>query len=402
MSLIGLKLYIRSIMDLSIIIVNYNVKYFLEQCLCSVKKAIDAFEAAKAGGNGPAVEVIVVDNQSTDGSIAYLQPVFPFVRFIVNSTNEGFSKANNLALGECRGEFVLFLNPDTILPEDCFQKCLEFIRSHPDAGAVGARMIDGSGQYLQESKRGFPSPWVSFCKMTGLTKTFPHSRFFGGYYLGHLPEDQNNVVDVLAGAFMLVRRSVLEQTGGFDEQFFMYAEDIDLSYRIQLAGFRNYYFAGSTILHFKGESTNKDERYIKLFYEAMILFVRKHFKGGVSWLYVKLLELAIRAKAGLHRRAIGRDTLPEHKISLLIVGEPQQTEPVEKLLQVRSAINIVQDNKHATHLLFCEGAGLPFKSIIERLGRDVPAQTSLIHGSSTGSMVGSHSKERQGMAIALK
>jgi GT2 family glycosyltransferase len=178
-------------------------------------------------------EVIVVDNNSSDGSIAWLRPMFPFVRFIANTNNQGFAKANNQALQQCRGQYVLFLNPDTILPEDCFVQCLSFMEFHPDAGALGVRMIDGSGQYLPESKRGFPSPWVSFCKMSGLTHFFPASKLFARYYLGHLSPAETHQVDVLSGAFMWVRKEVLDKTGGFDERFFMYAEDIDLSYRIQ-------------------------------------------------------------------------------------------------------------------------------------------------------------------------
>lgn len=357
-------------MQLSVIIVNYNVKYFLEQCLCSVARAIAAGQQQPVNRPPLTVEVIVVDNQSTDGSIDYLQPQFPFVRFMSNSENIGFARANNQAIQQCSGQYILFLNPDTIIPEDCFIQCIGFMESHANAGALGIRMIDGSGQYLKESKRGFPSPWVSFCKMAGLTTFFPSSKWFAGYYLGHLPEKENHVVDVLAGAFMLVGRVAIEKTGGFDERFFMYAEDIDLSYRIQQAGFLNYYFAGATIIHFKGESTRKDARYVQLFYKAMIQFVQKHYQGTISWWYVKLLELAIRTKATVHTPL--KDNRP--------VAVPAT--PNEKIIT--------------------EGPGNSFKQIIAGLEASSPGKKIFIHGSGTRSAVSSHSKDNQGESIVFE
>ncbi len=274
-------------MKLSVIIINYNVKYFLEQCLCSVIKACENIES----------EIFVIDNKSTDGSKDFFKGQFSRVHFIWNTENGGFSKANNLVLEQATGEFILFLNPDTILPEDCLQKSIAFFIEMHDAGAIGIRMIDGSGTYLKESKRGFPSPVVSVCKLSGLTALFPNSRLFAHYYLGHLDQHKNQEVDVLSGAFMMIRRTVLEQTGSFDEQFFMYGEDIDLSFRIQKAGWRNYYFAESTIIHFKGESTKKDSPdYIKLFYGAMSIFVKKHYNIFQAGLYILLIRLAIKIK----------------------------------------------------------------------------------------------------------
>ncbi|WP_172642133.1 glycosyltransferase family 2 protein [Niastella koreensis] len=193
---------------MSVIIVNYNVKYFLEQCLCSVRKAIGQMSVATGANN---VEVWVVDNNSKDGSIEYLQLLFPFVQFIKNPVNQGFSKANNQALQKARGKYILFLNPDTILPEDAFTSCLAFMETTPDAGALGVQMIDGTGQYLKESKRGFPSMWVSFCKMSGLTRWFPSSKLFARYYMGHLSNQEVNKVDILSGAYMMVRKSLLDK-----------------------------------------------------------------------------------------------------------------------------------------------------------------------------------------------
>jgi len=227
-------------MQLSVIIVSYNVKYFLEQCLCSVQKAVRLLDA----------EIIVVDNSSADGSIEFLQPLFPQVKFIANRINAGFGKANNQALLQAKGNYILFLNPDTIVPEDCFTKCISFFENNSDCGALGIRMIDGSGRFLPESKRSFPLPFTSFFKLTGLSSLFPQSRIFNRYALGHLDEKKTHIVDVLAGAFMMARKEVLDMIGGFDEIFFMYGEDVDLSYRIQKTGYKNYYFSGSCIIHF--------------------------------------------------------------------------------------------------------------------------------------------------------
>jgi GT2 family glycosyltransferase len=224
------------------------------------------------------VEVWVVDNASTDDSKNYLSPKFPEVNFVWNSENVGFSKANNQVLHQVTGECILFLNPDTVLPEDTFRKCLSFFETHENCGALGVRMVDGGGGYLKESKRGFPSPWVSLCKMLQLHRLFPHSAWFAKYYEGHLPERQSNRVDVLSGAFMMLSRKALQKVKGFDERFFMYGEDIDLSFRIQEAGFFNYYYPEITIVHYKGESTStKSSFYINHFYGAMELFTKKHF-----------------------------------------------------------------------------------------------------------------------------
>lgn len=275
-------------MTLSIIIVNYNVKYFLEQCLFSIEKAIGALEA----------EVIVVDNNSWDDSVAYLEARFYWVRFIINESNSGFAKACNLGLSLSTGKFVLFLNPDTIVPEDTFSKCLHFLKNIPDAGAVGVRMLDGSGRFLKESKRAFPSPLTSLFKLFGFSKLFPRSKVFSKYHLGDLDEHKIHKVDVLAGAFMMVNREVLEKTGAFDEKFFMYGEDVDLSYRIQKGGYNNYYFPEVSIIHFKGESTKKGSlNYVRMFYNAMSIFVKKHYGGAKAGFFTIAIQLAIWIRA---------------------------------------------------------------------------------------------------------
>ncbi len=277
-------------MRLSVIIVNYNVKYFLEQCLYSVQKACAGLEA----------EIIVVDNCSTDGSREFLEPAFPGVRFIWNSSNEGFAKANNQAIAVANGEYILFLNPDTLVPEDCFEKSIQFLRSQQKAGALGIKMIDGSGKFLKESKRAFPSPLTSLYKLSGLSVLFPRSKTFARYHLGHLSAEENHEVDVLAGAFMMMPRSVLKEIGNFDETFFMYGEDVDLSYRIQKAGYRNFYFAESSIIHFKGESTKRGSmNYVRMFYTAMSLFVKKHYSGSRARFFTFLVQVGILTRASM-------------------------------------------------------------------------------------------------------
>jgi len=298
-------------MDLSVIIVNYNVRHFLEQCLHSVRRGIE-----RLNETGRQAEVFVVDNNSVDGSVGEIRRKFPEVQIIENRENVGFSKANNQAITRSSGRYVLLLNPDTVVEEDTFLKCMGFMDSHPEAGALGVKMINGKGVFLPESKRAFPTPEVSFYKMFGLTYLFPGSRRFGRYYLGNLDNDQIHTVDVLAGAFMFIRKETLEKTGYLDETFFMYGEDIDLSYRIVQSGYQNYYFPETTIIHYKGESTKKGSlnskkgslNFVKMFYQAMIIFAGKHFNTRKARTTRVLINMAIyfRAALSLVRRIASR------------------------------------------------------------------------------------------------
>lgn len=282
-------------MKLSVVIVNYNVKYFLEQCLHSVEAAVKGLEA----------EVFVVDNNSVDGSVEMVQEKFPGVKLIVNKENTGFSKANNQAIYQSTGEYVLLLNPDTVVEHDTFLKSVAFMDAHPDAGGLGIKMVDGKGRFLPESKRGLPTPLVAFYKISGLSALFPKSRIFGQYHLGYLDKEQTHPVDVLAGAYMMLRRETLNKTGLLDETFFMYGEDIDLSYRITKAGYTNYYYPEARIIHYKGESTKKSSiNYVFVFYNAMVIFARKHFSQKNARLFSILIHTAIYLRAGiavLHR-----------------------------------------------------------------------------------------------------
>jgi N-acetylglucosaminyl-diphospho-decaprenol L-rhamnosyltransferase len=392
--LLNFFLRICKAVKLSIIIVNYNVKYFLEQSLCSVRKSMLM----------PGTEIIVVDNHSPDESIAYLQPKFPEVVFMEQQDNTGFAKANNIGLAKASGEYILFLNPDTILGEDSLKKCISLLDSKPEIGAVGVKMIDGSGYYLKESKRGFPSPWVSFCKLSGLTKLFPHSRLFASYYLGHIGEHENCEADVLSGAYMMVRKKILDTIGGFDEQFFMYAEDIDLCTRIKKTGYLNYYLADTTIIHFKGESTRRNFRYVKLFYKAMSQFTRKYFKGGFSFILTTLLDLAIWLRAGISLitqlfKPKGKESRQEG-IKIFLTGEPGSVKLMtDKLISLRHII--VQKQEEADETVFCQGDNFTFMEIIGKLQKHPGRSHYMIHSAGSGSITGSSSKYFRGETIPL-
>ncbi len=259
-------------MQLSVIILNYNVRYFLEQCVLSVQKALINLDA----------EIIVVDNNSSDGSCEMMKQLFPHIKLIENPVNVGFPKGNNIAVAEAKGEYICILNPDTVVAEDTFEKILNYVTLSgvevSNTGIIGCKLIDGTGNFLPESKRGVPTPWVAFTKIFGLYK---FSNYFGKYYAQHLTENQSGKVDVLVGAFMVMKRDLYLQVGGFDENCFMYSDDIDLSYMIQKLGKENFYFHETSVIHYKGESTVRDEKYLKRFREAMQFFYKKHFKKSI-------------------------------------------------------------------------------------------------------------------------
>ncbi|MGI6478241.1 MAG: glycosyltransferase [Salinivirgaceae bacterium] len=288
---------------LSVIIVNYNVRYFLEQCLHSVRKASQDISC----------EIFVVDNNSYDNSCEMVRNLFPEVKLIENKENLGFSKANNLAIRKSKGKYVLLLNPDTIVQEDTFTKTVNFMESTHDAGGLGVKMIDGNGDFLPESKRGLPKPMTAFYKIFGLSALFPKSKTFGKYHLSYLDPNETHEVDVLSGAFMLMRKSALDKVGLLDETFFMYGEDIDLSYRLQLGGYKNYYFPHTTIVHYKGESTKKSSvNYVMVFYNAMEIFFKKHFQNRLIGIFSICVKFAIyfRAFLAILKRVIASITIP--------------------------------------------------------------------------------------------
>lgn len=255
-------------MKLSIIIVNYNVSNLLKEAINSLRNACIEFE----------YEIIVIDNNSKDDSKEMIKREFPSVFLIENIINVGFSKANNQGIAISSGEYLLVINPDTVTEKTTISKVIDFMDSRLDVGGLTVKMANGKGKYLKESKRGLPTPWASFNKLVGLSKVFPKSKIFNQYYAGHINENENSEIDILPGAFMFLRKQAIDIIGGFDEDFFMYGEDIDLSYRLKLAGFKNYYFPEASIIHFKGQSTNKlSLLYIRSFYGAMFIFANKYF-----------------------------------------------------------------------------------------------------------------------------
>lgn len=276
-------------MKVSVIIVNYNVKYFLEVCLHSVQKAAEGMD----------VEIIVVDNDSKDGSNEMVRSRFPNVNLIENKDNKGFSKANNQGVAIAKGEYILFLNPDTVMPEDFLQKMVSYIDAHPEAGSIGPKLIDGRGRYAPDGKKSFPTLSVAIFKTTGINKIFSKSPYFNKYYAVHVDKDEVAEVDMLSGCCMMVRRKVIDEIGGaFDESYFMYCEDFDLSYRIHNAGYKNIYFPETTLIHYKGESTRKATiSHVRIFNDALSTFVKKHYSKSHARLFIMLINIGIVLRA---------------------------------------------------------------------------------------------------------
>ncbi len=370
----------------------------------------------------------MVDNNSTDGSREWLESKFPGVIFKWQSTNHGFAKANNSVLNEAKGELVLFLNPDTIIPEDCFEQCIGFFKSNEKCGALGVKMIDGAGFFLKESKRGFPSPIASFFKMSGLSKVFPSSSALSKYHAGHLSEDEINETDVLAGAFFMVRKMVLDKTGSFDEQFFMYAEDIDLSYRIQQAGFKNYYFPSVTIIHFKGESTQrKTGQYIKRFYDAMQLFVKKHYHGKKTVRYLMQASISFGKLLAYCKMffkktiSLNRSIYTNNRETLVVADQAYFNELIQLVkharepLVIQGRVSVKSNDKESSigsidsirdivfknktgKVIFCESP-LSFKKMIEVMDQLKGKVDFLFHAKQSESIIASNDKNENGFFI---
>lgn len=384
-------------------------------CLCSVIKAIHNIEA----------EIFVVDNASTDGSKEYFANRFPGVHFKWSEYNNGFAKANNSVLKETQGDYILFLNPDTFVAEDCLELCLSFASQQKKFGGLGIRMIDGSGTFLKESKRSFPSPAATFFKVFGINSLFPGSRIFSRYYAGHLNQGLNHEIEVLAGAFMMVHKNAIAKTGGFDEDFFMYGEDVDLSYRIRQAGFCNYYFSGSTILHFKGESSQQSPHYIKHFYGAMQLFVSKHSNKNRAVLYTGIT--CAKAFANAKQILKNKITIPKKNDdplrTIAILANQQRFNEMLQLLKfskkpfiIKGRIAIAEKDadpcigrlmdmealikrKMFNHLVVTEGS-YSFKDIITLVQKFKKEIVFLFHANESDSIVGSNNKNEKGLFIS--
>ncbi|MEZ4796060.1 MAG: glycosyltransferase family 2 protein [Flavobacteriaceae bacterium] len=365
-------------MELSVVILNYNVKFFLELCLKSVEQAITEIDA----------EIIVIDNNSTDGSCDMVKQKFPSVTLISNQDNLGFAKANNQGVKVAKGEFICILNPDTVVAEDTFLKLIEFAKSKPNLGAIGCKLIDGSGKFLPESKRNIPVVRVALQKMFGSGKN---------YYANQIKDNEIGKVDVLVGAFMLLRKDTYNQVNGFDEDYFMYGEDIDLSYKLLQAGFQNYYYGETTCIHYKGESTTKNSTYTKRFYKAMKLFYEKHFKTNL--LFDALVMLGINFAPLFGRKTASEVFQPEH---YYFISE-SKNEAIETILNKKVYVqNHTKEIKPKSEIIF-DANFLSYKDIINNFEKlNSPNQLSFkILPKKSDFIIGSNDAVNRGEVIHL-
>lgn len=366
-------------MKLSVVILNYNVQYFLELCLKSVQAAISTIDA----------EIIVVDNNSPDESCKMAKQLFPEVILIENKENLGFSKGNNKGIRVANGEYICILNPDTVVAEDTFTSLLKFVERTEKLGIVGCKLIDGEGQFLPESKRNIPLVKVAIQKIFGNSKK---------YYANHLNENETGKVDVLVGAFMLMKRNVYDEINGFDEDYFMYGEDIDLSYRILKAGYNNYYFSDTTIIHYKGESTLKDKTYSRHFYQAMQIFYDKHYKSNT--VFDILVWLGIRFGA-LFQNSENQISL-KPKQYVLISEEKNESLQRELNQELKLQSQIKEYSNHLGFIL--DNSFLSFKSIIEIISKKPKnsVATFKILPKNSNFIIGSNSSKNQGEVICIE
>lgn len=382
-------------MDLSVIIVNYNVQYFLEQCLLSVQAASTNLD----------VEIIVVDNNSTDESCKLVSEKFAKVHLIKNKVNLGFSKANNQGVEIAEGEYILILNPDTVVAEDTFTQILSFAKTKQNLGILGVKLIDGSGRFLPESKRGIPTPRVAFNKLFGIS-----SKQTGKYYATHLNEDETGVVDILVGALMLLKRTIFNEVNGFDTAYFMYGEDIDLSYKILKKGYQNYYFSKTQVIHYKGESTRRDTKYLRYFYRAMKIFYNKHFKlnriydfamsfGIEFWFllkYLKFIQFKEESQLTFNVLYLGRNKLIKSYLGkkYLLINEELMGNfnQIKTIIKQKKIDTIIFDNEVVTNKkIIIHFEALKDENVIFK-----------IHPKSTNFLIGSTSVQKRGLVEIIK
>jgi len=344
-------------MQLSVIILNYNVRYFLQQCVLSVQLAVQNIDA----------EIIVVDNNSSDESCAMMKKHFPTVKLIENKDNTGFPKGNNIGVQHAKGQYICILNPDTVVAEDTFLKVLDFAEKQNNLGIVGCKLIDGSGHFLPESKRGIPVPWVAFTKIFGLYKLFPKSTIFNQYYAQHLAENQTGKTAILVGAFMIMRRKLYKEIGGFDENCFMYSDDIDLSYMVLQKGKSNYYFHETTVIHYKGESTIKDKKYMQRFQQAMAFFYKKHFKASVFFSFFMKIGIVLFSFAKQQQGKQKIKMQPDHYILVSDDAALQNKLSIQfqKIIKRQTKAQSFSRNG-ATAIIFDQNY-LDFKTIIQTM-----------------------------------
>lgn len=377
-------------MKISVIVVNYNVRYFLELCLLSVNKALQGVDG----------ELIVVDNVSEDDSCEMVKKRFPEATLIENNENVGFSKANNQGVAVAKGEYVLILNPDTVVPENLFHEILPFAKQQKDLGALGVQLIDGTGRFLPESKRGLPTPKKSFAKMIGSKK--------GGYYSNYLTKDGVGKIEVLVGAFMLMKKERYLEVGGFDEDYFMYGEDIDLSYKLTQKGYVNYYYGKSQVIHYKGESTRKDVKYLRHFYGAMNIFYKKHFKFiGIDFFIMRLgVKLWFLIK---YFKLSNTVILTEDTQRILFVGDSDVNIDLQlnkKIVRIPTSKVIKLEEyirEHEIEEVWFEEKSMSYQDIIAQIGTHRFCNVLYkILPNSTSFLIGSNSSDGRGEVIYLK
>ncbi len=378
-------------MQLSVIILNYNVSRFLQQCLISVQKALEGIDS----------EIIVVDNNSADDSCEMVKQHFPSVTLIENKENTGFPKGNNIGVAQAKGKYICILNPDTVVAEDTFTKLLAFADSQSNLGITGVKMIDGTGNFLPESKRGVPTPWVAITKIGGLYKLFPKVSFFNKYYAQHLADGQTGKVDILSGACMFMERELYLNAGGFDEGCFMYSDDIDLSYTVLKKGLDNHYFSGTSIIHYKGESTVRDGLYMQRFREAMQFFYKKHFRSSPVFDGFMKVGAMFFALAKKNKKAVVQE--PEYYI--LFSKNEELCKTLENLLQ-KKVVRIAQyehkvipsRDKGAEVIL--DNELLPFGEIIAIMERNKKCVTFKIRPAGCNFIIGSNSSNDRGQVLS--
>ncbi len=385
-------------MQLSVIILNYNVRYFLEQCVTSVQEALSSIDG----------EIIVIDNNSSDDSCEMMKTCFPNVKLIENTLNLGFPKGNNIGVAQAKGDYICILNPDTVVAEDTFVKILAFAEKQKNIGIVGCKLIDGTGNFLPESKRGVPTPFVAFTKIFGLYKLFPKTTLFNRYYAQHLSENETGKVDILVGAFMLMKRNLYLEIGGFDENCFMYSDDIDLSYRALKIGKINYYYHETSVIHYKGESTVKDGLYMKRFREAMQFFYKKHFKRSFIFdVFMKIgaFFFALSKKNQSNLKPLqsdeyvlfSKDENLKNKLELLLHKKVHWQLKIEGNTLFSHSIS----NKKKTEILL-DNANLSFKNIISYLEANKNhGFTFKIIPKNTFFMIGSNNSNDKGTVVKI-
>ncbi|WP_309640474.1 glycosyltransferase family 2 protein [Flavobacterium sp.] len=386
-------------MQISVIILNYNVRFFLEQCVLSVEKALQSIDG----------EIIVIDNNSLDDSCEMMKQRFPHVKLIENKENSGFPKGNNIGVAQARGEYLCILNPDTVVAEDTFEKVLAFAKSKTDLGIVGCKLIDGTGRFLPESKRGVPTPFVAFTKVTGLYKLFPSSKLFGRYYAQHLNENETGKTAILVGAFMIMKRDLYLEVGGFDENCFMYSDDIDLSYMVLQKGKSNYYFPETSVIHYKGESTVRDGLYMKRFREAMHFFYQKHFR--VSYFFDVFMSMGAFLFLIFKKNQAVKTTRNIEEYWLFSSDEKQVVK-VENLLgkkvtladsTLKNDLNSPTDESSKNIEIIFDNNVWSFKAIIDFMERHQSKRfTFKILPSNSDFILGSNSSNDRGEVIKLQ